>query len=141
MSAGSLGGLFNPLDVSASALTAQRLRMDLIAGNIANANTPAQPGQTPFQRRLAILQTVTSPTDPAGNGVEVTQIAADPTPPTKTYDPTNPLADKQGYVSYPSISATQEMVDLVEASRAYESSATVMDATKTEASRTIDLLR
>lgn len=141
MSINTLGGLFDPLDVSASALTAQRLRMDLIAGNIANANTPAKPGQTPFQRRLAILETVSTPEDPAGNGVEVAQIAADPTPPTMTYDPTNPLANKQGYVAYPSISATQEMVDLVEASRAYESSATVMQSTEAEASKTIDLLR
>jgi flagellar basal-body rod protein FlgC len=137
----SLGGLFSPLDVSASALTAQRMRMDLIAGNIANSNTPNIPGQTPFQRKLAVFQTTSTPGDPAGNGVQVVQIASDPTAPTLTYDPSNPLANAQGYVSYPTISATQEMVDLTEASRAYEASATVMQSTKAMAQRTIDLLR
>lgn len=128
------------MNVSASGLTAERLRLDVIAGNVANADTPVLPGQTPFRRRLVELQAQQMPGDPVGQGVEVSQILSDPSPLRREYDPSNPAADAQGFVTYPNVNVVQEQVDLEAASRAYEANVTVMNASKQIAQRTLDLL-
>lgn len=133
-------GMFDSMNVSASALTAENLRMDVIAGNIANADTPQVPGQTPFRRQLVELQTQAQPGDPVGQGVAVSGIISDPAPPRQEYDPTNPAANAQGYVTYPNVDVVQEQVDLEAASRAYEANVTVMDTGKQMAQTSLDLL-
>lgn len=135
------GGLFSTLDTSGSGLTADALRLNLIAGNIANADTPAQPGQQPFQRRLAVLQTTYDGEDGLPSGVEVSEIVADKSTPVKEYDPQNPEADAQGYVLYPNISTVSEMTDMIDATRAYESNVTAMDDTKQMITKSLDLFQ
>lgn len=121
--------MFGSLDVSASALTAQRTRMDTIAGNVANAFTTTradgQPG--PFMRKVTIFSTGDGQ---GGAGVHVSSIAEDAAPPRMAYEPGHPLADARGYVAYPNVDMSTEMIDMIEASRAYEANVTAMTATK-----------
>ncbi|MBX6351131.1 MAG: flagellar basal body rod protein FlgC [Clostridia bacterium] len=132
-------GLFTPIDISASGLTAERLRLDLIANNLANAQTTRTPGGGPYRRQLpvfvpggvagdALLPGPVPVTVAAsrlaswasGLGVAVVGIVEDPRPGPLRYDPANPDADAEGYVRLPNVDPTAEMVDLVAASRAYE---------------------
>ncbi len=115
--------LFGSLDALASGLTAQRLRMDVVSNNLANAETTRTPGGGPFRRQLVELMSIT-PTATNPGGVEVSGIVPDSSPFPQRYDPGSPDANAQGYVSMPNVNPTQEMVDLLAASRAYDSDAT-----------------
>jgi len=138
--------MFGSLDISTSALVAQRIRMDTIAGNIANASTPADPNGRPgvYQRRVAVF----APGNPAAGrdaaGVHVAEILKDPAPPEMRHDPGHPLAAKagkwQGYVAYPNVKMSVEMINAMEAGRAYEANVTVMQATKSMISASLKLL-
>ena len=139
-------GLFDALGISSTGLTAQRLRMDVTAEKLANA-------QSVGYRRKDVVVRETAPQNgfgaalagamgsPAGSGVEVTQITQDPSPGRRVYDPGNPAADKQGYVIMPNVNPVTEMVDLIDSSRAYEANVTAMSAAKQMFSKTLDLLR
>jgi len=132
------------LDISASALTAQRLRMDVAASNIANAETTRGRlvnGQwVPYQRKMVVLETKQpSRFDQAlrsalgkspGRGVRAAAIVEDRTPFKRVYDPTHPDADAEGYVLLPNVDILKEMVDLLSASRAYEANVTAINASK-----------
>ena len=134
------------LETSASALTAERLRMDVIANNIANANTTRTPEGGPYRRQMVVLgsrpsfasslQAATgqaaeaSLQDHAGRGVRVVQIVQDQRPFKLKYDPTHPDADESGYVQLPNVETVTEMVDLISASRAYEANVTALNAFK-----------
>jgi len=135
--------IFHALEVSASGLTSERLRLDLIANNLANANTTRTPDGGPYIRQLAVVasrqsapaaQTFGSQLDVAlartGNGVQVTGIMRDPTPPVLKYDPAHPDANADGYVLLPNVNVVTEMVDMVTATRAYEANVTAMNASK-----------
>ncbi|WP_026974492.1 flagellar basal body rod protein FlgC [Alicyclobacillus contaminans] len=135
------------LGISASGLTAQRLRMDVIANNIANAQTTRTPEGGPYRREMVVLQPQYESTsfqsvldqvsgggsfgqagvEPAG--VAVTGIVEDPSPFKVVYDPTNPDA-VNGYVQMPNVDISTEMVDMISASRAYEANVTAFDAGK-----------
>jgi flagellar basal-body rod protein FlgC len=123
--------MFGSLDISTSALIAQRTRMEVIASNMANRSTiyDADGNYAPFRRRIALL----APGDPAtGNseGVHVREIMLDRSPLQQVFEPGNPNADAAGYVKYPNISPEMEMVNAVEASRAYEANITAAEMTK-----------
>jgi flagellar basal-body rod protein FlgC len=122
--------------ISGSALTAQRLRMDIIAGNIANADTTRVNGQRqPF---APLNQGAGSP----GDGLQVAAIVKDQSPGREVYDPANPDADPNtGLVAYPNVDTTTEMTDMLSASRAYEANVTVLNSIKQMAQRSIDLGR
>ncbi len=134
--------MYGALDISTSALVAQRIRMDTIAGNVANASTPADPDgePEPYRRRLAIF----SPGNPAAGrdapGVHVAKVLEDPSPPDLRYDPGHPMANDKGYVAYPNVKLSTEMINAVEANRAYEANVTVMGATKSMISAALKLL-
>lgn len=148
-------GLFDAIDVSASGLTAERLRMDVTAENLANAQTTRGANGGPFRRRSVVLQesggasfegaltAATSRATGAGGarGVEVAGIVEDSAPDRLTYDPTHPDADARGYVRLPNVNPVTEMVDLISASRAYEANVTAMQASKSMFSKTLELLR
>jgi flagellar basal-body rod protein FlgC len=121
--------MFDTLDIGASALLAQRARMDAIAGNVANINTTRnEKGQAiPYRRRIAMFQAGTTDGKP---GVHVSSIDEDPSPFQKRYEPGNKDADKDGYVSYPNIDLSIEYVNMLEASRAYDANITMMDTAK-----------
>ncbi|MEJ0043629.1 MAG: flagellar basal body rod protein FlgC [Rhizomicrobium sp.] len=129
------------LIVAASGMRAQSDRMRVIAENIANANsTSATPGGDPYRRKIA---TVKSEFDRELNATLVTpgKPMNDMSDFTTRYDPGNPNADAKGYVKLPNVNALVEIMDMREAQRSYEADLTVMDASKTMLSRTVDLLR
>lgn len=135
---------------SASGLTAERLRMDLIANNIANANTTRTEQGGPYRRRVAVLQSQTpfqSFLEQAQNGgtpqggVRVAAISEDPRPFKLKYDPSHPDADENGYVELPNVDVVTEMVDLISASRAYEANVTAINAFKSMALKALEIGR
>jgi flagellar basal-body rod protein FlgC len=130
-------GYFNSLDVSASALTAQRLRMDTISQNIANTNTTRTDKGTPYRRKTVVFEErktfsdyMNNAADSAGEGVRVTKIAEDKSDFKKVYDPGNPDADKDGYVQMPNVEIVNEMIDMISATRSYEANVTAINGTK-----------
>lgn len=137
--------IFHGLNISASALTAERMRMDVISSNLANADTTRAKrvdGQwQPYQRKMVVMKPIDSKFssflqeakdrgDEPGDGVEVTKIAEDPSPFKLMYQSDHPDADKNGYVRMPNVDPLKEMVDLVGATRAYEANVTALNATK-----------
>lgn len=135
----------NGFDVSASALTAQRLRMDVISSNIANADTTRAQvvdGKVqPYRRKVTVLsENESSPFanqlktamngKSSASGVKVTQIQEDQEPFKLVYNPTHPDADANGYVQMPNVDIAKEMVDMISASRSYEANVTALNATK-----------
>ena len=123
--------MFDSLDISASALLAQRTRMDTIAGNIANMNTltDAAGRNNPYRRRF-VLFAPGQPNDPTKSGVHVKSVELDRSAFRKEYQPGHRLADKDGYVAHPNMDLGIEMVNAIEASRAYEANVTAMEVSK-----------
>ncbi len=123
--------MFDALDIGATGLTAQRARMDVIAENMANVSTThdASGKPNPYRRRFAVIAPG-APDDASKPGVHVADIRQDQAPFLKKYEPTNQDADPDGYVAYPNVDSTVEMVNAIEASRAYEANVTMMDVTK-----------
>jgi flagellar basal-body rod protein FlgC len=135
-------GLFDSLRISASGMTAERLRMDVIAENLANANTTRGVDGGPYQRKQVVLSQNGGGTfEDALNGVEVAGVVADPAPPRRVYDPGHPDADDTGYVELPNLSPVTEMVDLITASRGYEADVQAMNAARQMFQKTLDILR
>jgi flagellar basal-body rod protein FlgC len=139
--------MFPTLDISTSALVAERQRMNAIADNLANLNTTrdADGKPSPFQRRLVTFSAQSPDSSEAGAsespaGVNY-QISLDTTtPPRRVYEPGHPDADKEGYVSYPNIDMMTEFVNAVEASRAYEANLVVIDITKQTFNQSLKIL-
>ena len=128
------------MSVAASGMRVQTERMKVISENIANANsTSAQPGGDPYRRKIP---TVTSSFDRelGASMVETGKTIEDKSEFRSQYDPGNPNADKQGYVKLPNVDPLIEIMDMRDAQRSYEADLTVMDATKSMLSRTVDLL-
>ena len=134
-------GLFDALGISGSGLTAQRLRMDVTAENLANAQSTRDANGQPYRRKEIELSAASPSFGEVLGGVQVDGIVDDPSPLRKVYDPGNPEANKQGYVTMPNVNPVTEMVDLISASRGYESNVTAMNAAKQMFSKTFDVLR
>ena len=146
-------GLFGSLDISASALSAERLRMDVTAENLANAQSTRTAAGGPYRRKEVVTE-ATGDSGFAGalasarqsgggpqGGVRVSGIVEDQTPNRLVYDPSHPDANAQGYVSMPNVNPVTEMVDLISASRSYEANVTAMQTSKQMFTKTLDLLR
>ncbi|MCG8477941.1 MAG: flagellar basal body rod protein FlgC [Spirochaetales bacterium] len=151
-------GLFSAINSAATGLTAQRLRQDVIADNIANANTTRTTEGGPFRRSRVILRPRTegptwrSPFLPrpldngVGQGVRVTEVDKDMDSELRlVYDPTHPdsiqSGPRAGYVEYPNVNVVNEMVDLIDASRAYEANVAVINGARTMFQRALDIGR
>jgi flagellar basal-body rod protein FlgC len=148
---------FGALDISASGLTASRVRMDVVAENLANAETTRGPNGGPYRRKEVVLQTAgdgfqSALQDAVGTvpgmgssqqpgGVQVSGIVTDNSAPRMVYDPSHPDANAQGYVAMPNVNPVTEMVDLISSSRTYEANVTAMQTAKSMFSKTFDLLR
>lgn len=133
--------MFGSLDISASGLVAQRTRLDIISSNLANRHSivDAEGNYSPFRRRMAIF----SPGDPASGkkeGVHVQEIRLDQSPFTRKYEPDSPFAGEDGYVEYPNIDPMMEMVNAIDASRAYEANIAAAEAAKTMMQNSLRLL-
>ena len=139
-------GMFDALDVSASGLTAQRYRMDIISENVANANTTRTENGGIYRRKVVTFEakgdngmsfssvlgrSTMDLSNAVGDGVRISSVQEDRTSDVKrVYDPSHPDADENGYVYYPNVDIITEMTNLIDASRAYEANATVIDSTK-----------
>ena len=139
-------GMFSTLNINGSGLTAQRLRLDVIANNIANANSTRTTDGGPYQRKRVILRPIDDSLTfkshllpPAlrkkvGEGVKVSEIKADEKPPRMVYDPTHPDSIQsgkwKGYVMYPNVNIVEEMVNMISANRSYEANVTMMNSTR-----------
>jgi flagellar basal-body rod protein FlgC len=149
---------FSALRTSASGLTAQRLRMDLISNNIANAETTRTAEGGAFRRQMALFTPKTEGRAPLFNllrgdvqrglvpgagveGVQTLQIVDDQAPMRMVYDPAHPDANEQGYVEYPNVNPVTEMTDMLSATRSYEANVTVLNAAKAMAQRALDIGR
>ena len=131
---------FGAMDISASGMTAQRLRTDIISQNIANVNTTRDENGQPYKRRTVVFEEKPSnsfndylsvASSSIGNGVKVSALVEDNTTPmTMVYDPSHPDADEEGYVYYPNVNTVTEMTNMIDASRAYEANITAFNATK-----------
>lgn len=137
------------LDISGSALTAQRLRMDVVAENVANINTTRNAEGEPYRRRYVIFQAQEGASfsqqlndslyGTAGTGVRVTGIYEDPSEFKLEYNPTHPDANEYGYVQMPNVELAREMVDMMSATRSYEANVTVMNSTKSMAMSALEI--
>lgn len=144
-------GLFTGIEISGSGLTAQHLRLDIIASNIANAETTrsgevdAAGKPLPYRRQTPVFEgskaLFADILEEKLRGVRVKEIAKDDSPFRKIYQPGHPDADEQGYVMMPNVNLVEEMVDLISAGRSYEANATVLDAVKNMALRALDIGR
>lgn len=147
--------VFDTMRVSMTGLSAQRLRMDVIASNVANIETTRTPEGGPYLRRQVIFRSqamaasqpgsfrtaLANASAPAGQGVAVTRIATNADAVREVYDPDHPDADANGMVAYPDIDVVTEMTDMLSATRAYEANVTVLNATKSMALRALQIGR
>jgi flagellar basal-body rod protein FlgC len=141
---------FTSMDISSSALTAERTRMNLISSNIANANSTRTQEGGPYKRKDAVFAS-TSPSAASfksalqnaakknSAGVEVIEVLEDQNPPRLQYDPSHPDADQRGYVAYPNVNVVEEMADMIAATRAYEANVTASQAAKSMALKTLEI--
>ena len=141
--------LFGMLEVSGSALLAERQRAEVVTSNMANLETTRTPAGGPYQRQLVVFRSHRFPRFPLvlsrlegerGQGVGVDQVVADTTPPIERYQPGHPDADARGYVRYPAVNPVDEMADLLGAVRAYELNASAVQATKTMIQQSLQIL-
>ena len=121
--------MFNAIDVSVSGLTAQRVRMNTIAMNMANVDTVDSPDGGPYQRRSVVFESGMDARDRNGQGVHVSEINKEAVYRWK-FDPSHPYADDKGYVKLPGIEPMVEMVNMMEARQAYEANLTAIEVTK-----------
>jgi flagellar basal-body rod protein FlgC len=142
-------GFLDSMNISASALTATRLRMDVIAENMANINTTRTAEGGPYRRRYVVFQQIEPETNSfasyfnrtlnASGGVRVAMIGEDDSPFKLDYDPSNPDADEDGFVRMPNVEVVQEMVDMMSAYRAYEANITALNTFKDMAVKTLEI--
>jgi flagellar basal-body rod protein FlgC len=142
--------LFGVLEISGSALAAERQRAEVVASNMANLETTRTPEGGPYRRRLLVFRAqrpaqppmlLAGLADGGARGIRVERVVTDATAPLRRYQPGHPDADGQGYVSYPAINPVEEMTDLLGAVRAYELNASVVQAAKMMIQQSLDLLR
>jgi len=144
---------FNTMNISASGLTAQRMRMDVLASNLANVDTTRTAEGGPFRRRTVVFeerqlgsqsffdvfnQTLRQQA-PGGRGVRVHSIVEDQTDGPRVFDPGHPDADAEGYVMRPNVNVVAEMVNMISASRAYEANITAINVTRAMMNRTLEI--
>jgi len=128
---------FDTLKISATGLSAQRIRINTISSNLANANTTKGENGEPYRRKDVIFKTVLE--GEMKGGVKVDRIINDKKPFQLKFQPEHPDANEEGYVAYPNVNPIEEMVNMLEASRSYESNVTVMTTAKQLALRALDI--
>ncbi len=142
-------GIFSSINISASGLTAEQMRTDIIAENIANAHVTRTPSGTPYRRKMPVFRAqnrkgfdyfLTKGTEDL-KGVEIAAVVEDKSPFKRIYNPSHPDADRDGYVNMPNVEVVNEMINLISASRAYEANVTAINASKQMAMKAISIGR
>jgi flagellar basal-body rod protein FlgC len=130
--------MFKIFNVSGSAVSAQSQRLNVVASNLANADTVAGPDKSPYKARQVVFST-TPMGDVGTAGVTVSQVTEDNTPGRRVLDPKHPQADAEGYVTYSNVNAVEEMVNMISASRSYQNNIEVMNTTKSLLMKTLQM--
>ncbi len=131
--------LFKVFDVSGSAVSAQSQRLNVVASNLANAESVAGPDGQPYKARQVVFQTQMQDADAASAGVRVAQVIEDNAAPRRIHDPQHPLADEDGFVTMPNVNVVEEMVNMISASRSYQTNIDVMNTAKSLLLKTLQL--
>ena len=133
--------MFQIFNVAGSAVSAQSQRLNVVASNLANADTVAGPDGKAYKARQVVFQTALmgAGTDEASAGVRVSTISEDQTPGRKVHDPKHPQADGEGYVTYSNVNTVEEMVNMISASRSYQNNIEVMSTAKALLLKTLQL--
>jgi len=131
--------LFKIFEVSGSAISAQSQRLNVVASNLANADSIAGPDGQPYKARQVVFQTQNLGSDPAAAGVRVAQVTQDNSPARRIHDPSNPLADADGMVTMPNVNPVEEMVNMISASRSYQTNVDVMNTAKSLLEKALQL--
>ena len=132
--------LFNVFQVASSAMTAQSMRLNTTASNLANADSIVSADGKPYRSKQVVFEA--TPMGGAGDnslGVRLRQVVEDASPPRMVYDPKNPAADDKGYVAYPNVDVVEEMTNMISASRSYQTNVEVMNTAKTMLLRTLTI--
>ena len=135
--------MFDIFHVSGSAVSAQAQRLNVVASNLANADTVAGPDGQPYRARQVVFQTLlvgaTGPARGGAPGVRVSQVAEDATPGRRIHDPKHPQADADGYVTYSNVNTVEEMVNMISASRSYQNNIDVMSTARSLLQKTLQM--
>jgi flagellar basal-body rod protein FlgC len=129
--------LFNIFNVSGSAMSAQAQRLNTVASNLANADSATSASGQAYRAKQVVFEAV--PLEAGGTAVKVAQVVDDPSPLKQVYDPKHPMADDKGYVSMPNVNVVDEMVNMLSASRSYQTNVETMNAAKTLLLKTLTL--
>ncbi len=130
--------LFNIFNVAGSAMNAQSQRLNTVASNLANADSATSANGEPYKAKQVVFA-ATPVGENGAAGVNVAAVIEDPSPMKMVYDPKNPLADDKGYVTMPNVNVVEEMVNMISASRSYQSNVEMMNTTKTLLLKTLTL--
>jgi flagellar basal-body rod protein FlgC len=129
--------LFNIFNVSGSAMSAQAQRLNTVASNLANADSATSANGEAYRAKAVVFEAV--PQQSGATGVRVREVVEDPSPLKQVYDPKHPLADEKGYVAMPNVNVVDEMVNMLSASRSYQTNVETMNAAKTMLLKTLTL--
>ncbi|QGZ39260.1 flagellar basal-body rod protein FlgC [Pseudoduganella flava] len=130
--------LFSIFNVSGSAMSAQAQRLNVVASNLANADSATSASGEAYRAKQVVFE-ATPTADNTATGVKVQQVIEDPSPMKQVYDPKNPLADEKGYVTMPNVNAVDEMVNMLSASRSYQNNVETMNAAKSLLLKTLTI--
>ena len=128
--------LFNVFNVAGSAMSAQAQRLNVVSSNLANADSVTSSDGAPYKAKQVVFSAVPTGNN-AATGVKVQEVVEDPNPPKLMYDPKHPLADEKGYVAMPNVNVVEEMVNMISASRSYQTNVETMNAAKTMLLKTL----
>jgi flagellar basal-body rod protein FlgC len=132
--------LTNVFHIAASALTAQSMRLNAVASNLANADSAHASTGEGYKAKQVVFQAVAmNQSAPWAKGVRMKEVIEDPSPPRMVYDPKHPLADAKGYVTYPNVDPVEEMVNMISASRSYQNNIEVMNTARSLLQKTLQL--
>ncbi|MCC7549034.1 MAG: flagellar basal body rod protein FlgC [Burkholderiales bacterium] len=131
--------LTNVFDIASSALSAQSQRLNVVASNLANADSATSSSGTPYKARQVVFTAMPAARTRDSMGVRVTSLVEDPSPARLVYDPGHPLADTKGYVTMPNVNVVEEMTNMISASRAYQMNLDMMNTAKNLMLRTLAL--
>lgn len=125
-----MGNMFNVFGIAGSALTAQSVRLNTVSSNLANADSVTSSNGQPYRAKQVVFEVRPISEGGDANGVRVTQIVESAAPFRTTYDPNNPAANAEGYVQMPNVNVVEEMVNMISASRSYQTNAEMMNTAK-----------
>jgi flagellar basal-body rod protein FlgC len=130
--------LFNVFNVAGSAMSAQAQRLNVVSSNLANADSVTSSNGQPYKAKQVVFSAVPL-ANSVSTAVRVSEVVEDPNPPKMMYDPKHPLADEKGYVAMPNVNVVEEMVNMISASRSYQTNVETMNAAKTMLLKTLTL--